>query len=123
MKKLAAYTGRELAAEADPFAKARELGFDCIEIAGMASLCEDVPGIGIAMDIGHAYRSIFCLDGSGTLSDWVDIAAPWVKSIQFNDVKRGADRFVQTAVGRGDVPYDELVPKLLDLDCDLTKSR
>jgi len=235
MTKLAAYTGSELTAEADPFAKVRELGFDSIEIAGialplpedegglaqwterlerlsltprfhcspavntdfysadegdrsrclteterdirashglgirsvvihpsaaktaadrhrvvdalrtlqeqaepvgiqlelecasgpfngdpraLASLCEDVPGVGIAMDMGHAFRSTFCLDGSGTLGDWIDMAAPWVKSIQFNDVTREGGRFVQAAVGRGELPYDELMPRLVDLGCE-----
>ncbi len=84
----------------------------------LASLCEEVPGIGIAMDMGHAFRSAFCLEGAGTLGDWVGIAAPWVKSIQFNDVIRKDDRFVQTAVGRGHVPYDDLMPTLLDLGCE-----
>jgi len=35
MTKLAAYTGEELSAEPDPFAKVQQLGFLCIEIAGM----------------------------------------------------------------------------------------
>ena len=84
----------------------------------LAWLCREVPGIGIAIDMGHAFRSAFCLDGSDTLGDWIGIAGPCVKSIQFNDVTLEGDRFVQTAVGRGEVPYDELMPRLLDLGCE-----
>ena len=36
MTKLAAYTGEELSDESDPFAKVQQLGFRCIEIAGMS---------------------------------------------------------------------------------------
>ncbi len=234
MTKLAAYTGEELSAEPDPFAKVRQLGFRCIEIAGMslplphhqadlakwsdqfeslgleprfhcspktnsaffnsdeaarslslsqtardlkaaarigirsvvihpsaavssedgqrvinalcclqeqaarldiqlelecasgpfngdpgklASLCKAVPGVGIALDVGHAFRSLFCLEGTGTLAKWIEIASPWVKSIQFNDVKREDERFVQTAVGQGDVPYKDVMSSLIALNC------
>jgi len=83
----------------------------------LAGLCETVPGVGIALDVAHAFRSAFCLEGAGTLADWIAIAAPCVKSIQFNDVKRRGERHVQTAVGRGDIPYDEVMPSLAALDC------
>lgn len=234
MTKLAAYTGNELAAEAEPFARVRELGFEAIEIAGivlplpeaeaglaewsdrlrrlgleprfhckprdnrefynadsaarseclhrttrdirnasrlgvrsvvihpsaaagpedrrrvidalerlkkqadevgvqlelecasgpfngdpreLAALCKAVPGVGIALDIVHAARSVFCREGAGTLAEWIEIAAPHIQSIQFNDVTRDGDRFIQTAVDHGEMPYDKIMSPLVEVGC------
>ena len=84
----------------------------------LGGLCEAVPRVGIAMDLGHAYRSVFCREGGGTLADWLETASPHIKSIQFNDGTVDEDnRFPQTAVGKGELPIAELMPRILELDC------
>ena len=84
----------------------------------LAGLCRDVPGIGIAMDIRHAFRSEFCRGGAGDLADWIEIAGPYVKSLQFNDFVREGDHAADAPVGRGEIPYEEIMPRLVELRCE-----
>ena len=83
----------------------------------LAGLCEAVPGVGIAMDVVHAWRSVFCGEGAGDLAGWINLAAPHIKSVQFNDATRTPGGFVSASVGRGDVPYDAIMPRLVALGC------
>ena len=83
----------------------------------LAGLCRAVPGIGIAVDISHASRSEFCREG-GSLLDWIEAAAAHVKSIQFNDLTREDGRVVRKAVGQGEIPYQEIMPRLVELRCE-----
>jgi len=83
----------------------------------LVSLCEAVPGIGIALDIAHAARSVFCREQGNTLVDWIQVAAPHVKSVQFNDVSTEDGRHVQTPVGQGDIPYEMIMPQVLKSEC------
>ena len=83
----------------------------------LVELCRKVDGIALALDMAHAFRSVFCLDGEGTLDDWISIAAPWIRSIQFTDLKSEGERFVPAVIGDGVLPYERMMPRLLALDC------
>ena len=111
-----------LSAQAEPLGVRLEMECGSGAFSGdpreLAGLCEAVPGVSIAMDLGHAARSLFCTQGQGTLADWLEAAAPHIRSFQFNDGVVGDDgRFAQTAVGKGELPIAGLMPRVLELAC------
>ena len=81
----------------------------------LIATCETVPGLGITFDCSHAHRSVFCKEGKGSVADHLDLVRPYVRSFQFNDF----DGSTNCAVGRGELPWDQLMPMAIDLDCEV----
>jgi sugar phosphate isomerase/epimerase len=75
---------------------------------------EEVPGLKLTFDCSHAYRSIFCREGKGTLIDHLSIVKPFVYSFQFNDY----DGKTNCEVGKGMLPWRQFMPMALDIGCE-----
>lgn len=77
--------------------------------------CEEVPGLKITFDCSHAYRSTFCQKGEGSIVEHLSIVKPFTNSFQFNDY----DGTKNCTVGEGMLPWDELMPIVLSIPCDV----
>jgi sugar phosphate isomerase/epimerase len=80
----------------------------------LAGICQRAPGMKLTYDCSHAFRSEFCTGGSGSIVDHVSIARPFIHSIQFNDY----DGSRNCALGEGEIPWDDVMPIALALDCE-----
>ena len=76
--------------------------------------CGEVSGLELALDCSHAYRSVFCKEGRDTILDHLSIVAPSIHSFQFNDY----DGRTNCAVGKGMLPWQELMPRVLAIGCE-----
>jgi len=81
----------------------------------LVRICEEVPGLKITFDCSHAYRSTFCQGGEGSIVEHLSIVKPFTNSFQFNDY----DGTRNCAVGEGMLPWDELMPIILSIPCDV----
>lgn len=81
----------------------------------LVRICEEVPGLKITFDCSHAYRSTFCQGGEGSIIDHLSIVKPFTNSFQFNDY----DGERNCTVGEGLLPWDELMPIILSIPCDV----
>ena len=80
----------------------------------LAGICKQVPGLKLTYDCSHAYRSEFCTGGRGSIIDHITIARPYIHSIQFNDYNGSRN----CALGEGEIPWDEVMPIALALNCE-----
>ena len=81
----------------------------------LVRICEEVPGLKITFDCSHAYRSTFCQEGEGSIVDHLSIIKPFTNSFQFNDYNGTKN----CTVGEGILPWDELMPIILSIPCDV----
>ena len=81
----------------------------------MIATCEAVPGLKITYDTSHAYRSVYCKEGKGSVVDHLNLLKPFVRSFQFNDFDGSAN----CEVGKGELPWDRLMPIALELECEV----
>ena len=81
----------------------------------LIATCKQVPGLKLTFDCSHAYRSAFCKAGRGSIIDHLNLIRPFVSSIQFNDYDGSAN----CAVGRGLLPWDRLMPTIVEMECGI----
>ena len=75
---------------------------------------EEVGNLKLTFDCSHAYRSLFCKEGKGTLIDHLSIVKPFVHSFQFNDY----DGKTNCELGKGMLPWHQFMPMALDIGCE-----
>jgi sugar phosphate isomerase/epimerase len=75
---------------------------------------EEVGSLKLTFDCSHAYRSLFCKEGKGTIIDHLSIVKPFVHSFQFNDYNGKAN----CEVGKGMLPWQEIMPIALEIGCE-----
>ena len=80
----------------------------------LARICDEVRGLGLAYDCSHAYRSAYCREGRGSIVDHLEIVAPRVQAVQFNDYNGTTN----CALGEGLLPWEELLPIVADTRCE-----
>ncbi|MDP6779190.1 MAG: sugar phosphate isomerase/epimerase family protein [Candidatus Latescibacteria bacterium] len=80
----------------------------------LARLCDEVPGLALAYDCSHAYRSAYCREGRGSMVDHLKIVVPRVRAIQFNDYNGTAN----CDLGEGLLPWEALLPVVAETPCD-----
>ncbi len=80
----------------------------------LARICDEVQGLGLAFDCSHAYRSVYCREGHGSIVDHLKIVAPRAQAIQFNDY----DGTANCALGQGLLPWEELLPIIANIRCE-----
>ena len=79
----------------------------------LARICDEVEGLGLAFDCSHAYRSVFCKEGRGSVVDHFRTVASRVQAVQFNDY----DGTANCALGKGLLPWEELLRVVADTRC------
>jgi sugar phosphate isomerase/epimerase len=80
----------------------------------LVRICKEVPGLKLTLDCSHAYRSVFCREGEGTIIEYFSIVAPLIHSFQFNDYGGKTN----CTVGKGILPWRELMPRALAICCE-----